>query len=337
MAKTLLMKRIPTNIITGFLGAGKTTSILSLLARKPENEKWAVLINEFGNVGVDGAILNQQGAIVKEVPGGCMCCVTGLPMSVGINALLAQKPDRLLLEPTGLGHPKEVINKLTSDTYQNYIDLKATITVVDPRHFADAHYTNNQNFQDQLSLADVVVANKIDECVDYDITAFETFVEQCQPAKAAIGKVEQGQLDLNWLDIERIERQAAHSHHHHHASDNEAVPLPEVELAPGQAYLRKENSGQGYRSCGWFFAADQIFSFSDLFKLFSNINAQRVKAVVNTERGCFAFNVVNRVVSVNELSLEGFESRIEVIDKELLPWDELEGILCSLVQSDTAS
>ena len=130
------MKRIPTNIITGFLGAGKTTSILSLLARKPENEKWAVLINEFGNVGVDGAILDQQGAIVKEVPGGCMCCVTGLPMSVGINALLAQKPDRLLLEPTGLGHPKEVINKLTSDIYQNYIDLKATITVVDPRHFA---------------------------------------------------------------------------------------------------------------------------------------------------------------------------------------------------------
>ncbi len=69
----------------------------------PNTKKWAILINEFGNVGVDGAILEQQGAIIKEVPGGCMCCVAGLPMSVGINALLAQKPDRLLLEPTGLG------------------------------------------------------------------------------------------------------------------------------------------------------------------------------------------------------------------------------------------
>lgn len=326
------MKRIPTNIITGFLGAGKTTSILSLLARKPDNEKWAILINEFGNVGVDGAILDQQGAIVKEVPGGCMCCVAGLPMSVGINALLAQKPDRLLLEPTGLGHPKEVITKLTSDSYRNYIDLKATITVVNPRHFADTQYTDNQNFQDQLALADVVVANKIDECTADDIRAFETFAEQCNPAKAAIGKVEQGQLDLDWLAIERIERQAEHSHHHSHGN---AAPLEEFELAPGETFARKENSGQGYRSCGWFFSADQIFDFSKLFTLLSNVNAQRVKAVVNTERGCYAFNVVNQVVSVNELSLEGFESRIEVIDKEALPWDELEQILCSLTTTQS--
>ncbi|OZS44367.1 CobW family GTP-binding protein [Photobacterium sanguinicancri] len=324
------MKRIPTNIITGFLGAGKTTSILSLLARKPENEKWAILINEFGNIGVDGAILDQQGALVQEVPGGCMCCVAGLPMSVGINALLAEKPDRLLLEPTGLGHPKEIINKLTTESFANYIDLKATITLVDPRHLSDTLYTDNDNFQDQIGLADVLVANKVDECVEYDLVAFDTFAQACDPTKAAIGKVEQGKLDLEWLELDRIERPATHSHHHHH-SDN-AVPLPGFELAPGQTYVRKENSGQGYRSCGWFFGADQIFDFSQMFKLLSNINAMRVKAVVNTERGCFVFNAVNQVVSVSELSLDGFESRVEVIDKDLLPWDELETILLSIVQ-----
>ncbi|MEJ2764715.1 GTP-binding protein [Photobacterium sp. MCCC 1A19761] len=327
------MKRIPTNIITGFLGAGKTTAILSLLARKPEGEKWAILINEFGNVGVDGAILDQQGAIVKEVPGGCMCCVAGLPMSVGINALLAQKPDRLLLEPTGLGHPKEVIAKLTSDSYRDYIDLKATITLVDPRHFADPQYTQNQNFQDQLALADVVVANKLDACSDADLAAFETYLAECEPAKAATGKVEQGALDVRWLEIERTEREAAHSHHHH--ASGSAEPLPGLELAPGQPFIRRENNGQGYRSCGWCFAADQIFDFSQLFSLFSNLNAQRVKAVVNTERGCFAFNVVNQVVSVNELTLNGFESRIEVIDREPLPWDELEHILCSIASAQS--
>ncbi|PSW19901.1 GTP-binding protein [Photobacterium sanctipauli] len=322
------MKRIPTNIITGFLGAGKTTSILSLLARKPENEKWAILINEFGNVGVDGAILDQQGAIVKEVPGGCMCCVAGLPMSVGINALLAQKPDRLILEPTGLGHPKEMINKMISDTYSNYIDLKATITLVDPRHVSDPLYTDNHNFQDQISLADIVVANKIDECSDYDLLAFEEYVGQIEPKKAVIGQVSQGELELPWLDHERIERQSEHSHHHHHGEDD--APLPGFELAPGQLFVRKENSGQGYHSCGWFFAVEQQFDFSNMFSLLSNINAQRVKAVVNTEQGYYAFNVVNQVVTVNELSLEGFESRIEVIDKDKLPWDELEEILCSL-------
>ena len=327
------MKRIPTNIITGFLGTGKTTAILSLLSRKPEHEKWAILINEFGNVGVDGAILEQQGAIIKEVPGGCMCCVAGLPMSVGINALLAQKPDRLLLEPTGLGHPKEVIHKLTSESYRNYVDLRATITVVDPRHFADSIYTDNINFQDQLALADVVVANKIDQCDDFDLYTFQTAMEKAEPQKALIAEVEHGRLELEWLDIERTDRQAQHSHHHGH---DQAEPLPELELAPGQQFIRKENHGQGYHSCGWFFAADQLFEFSKLFSLFSNLSANRIKAVVNTENGCFAFNVVNQVVSVNELSLEGFESRIEVIDSEILPWDELENILCSITANTVA-
>ena len=87
--------RVPTNILTGFLGVGKTTTILNLLKNKPENENWAVLVNEFGEIGIDGAMMTDQGAMIKEVPGGCMCCTAGVPMSVGITALLRQKPDRI--------------------------------------------------------------------------------------------------------------------------------------------------------------------------------------------------------------------------------------------------
>ena len=101
-----MTKKVPTNIITGFLGVGKTTAILNLLKNKPENENWAVLVNEFGEIGIDGALMTDQGAVIKEVPAGCMCCTAGVPMSVGINALLRQKPHCLLIEPTGLGHPK---------------------------------------------------------------------------------------------------------------------------------------------------------------------------------------------------------------------------------------
>ena len=94
------------NLITGFLGSGKTTTLLHLLAHKPANEKWAILVNEFGEVGIDGALLANRGAALKEIPGGCMCCVNGLPLQVGLNMLLKQtKPDRLIIEPTGLGHP----------------------------------------------------------------------------------------------------------------------------------------------------------------------------------------------------------------------------------------
>ena len=74
-----------TNLITGFLGSGKTTSILHLLANKDPAEKWAVLVNEFGEVGIDGALLANSGALLKEIPGGCMCCVNGLAEAGGFN------------------------------------------------------------------------------------------------------------------------------------------------------------------------------------------------------------------------------------------------------------
>ncbi len=102
-----ISRPIPTNLILGgFLGVGKTTAILDLLRQKPEGgETWAVLVNEFGEVGIDGAILETEGgAVVREVPGGCMCCVAGgLPMQIGLNQLIARaKPDRLLIEPRAL-------------------------------------------------------------------------------------------------------------------------------------------------------------------------------------------------------------------------------------------
>lgn len=81
-------------------------------------------------------------------------------MSVGINALLRQKPDRLIIEPTGLGHPKQVVATLISEQYQPYVDLKATIALMDPRHLSMDKYRSNQNFNDQLASADIVLGTK---------------------------------------------------------------------------------------------------------------------------------------------------------------------------------
>ncbi|EGU37725.1 putative GTPase [Vibrio ichthyoenteri ATCC 700023] len=327
--------RVPTNIITGFLGVGKTTTILNLLKNKPENEKWAVLVNEFGEIGIDGALLTDQGALIKEVPGGCMCCTAGVPMSVGINAVLRQKPDRLIIEPTGLGHPKQVVATLTSEQYQNYVDLKATIALVDPRNLLIAKYTSNQNFNDQLDSADVVVGNKVDLCTVADIDAFNDWVTNQSPAKIFSKLVKQGDLPLEVLDIERVHGSASsHIEHHHH---DHASQEPQFELPPGEAFIRRENKGQGYFSCGWLFGAEYEFDFDLLFSMLSDLTAERIKAVVNTDQGTYAFNVANGVVSVNQMSLSGFESRLEVIDSQLMPWDQLETILlklCGITPSD---
>ncbi|MDC0610955.1 GTP-binding protein [Vibrio sp.] len=322
-----MSQRVPTNIITGFLGVGKTTSILAMLKNKPEHEKWAVLVNEFGEIGIDGAMLSDQGAVIKQVPGGCMCCAVGVPMSVAITALLRQKPDRLIIEPTGLGHPKEIIAILTSEQYSPYIQLKATIALTDPRYLSNEKYLSNRNFNDQLECADVVIGNKVDSCTSKDIDAFNSWVTDQKPAKIFHKVVKQGQIPLEVLDLDRrlVFRLPGDEQHHHHAELE-----PQFQLDPGKPYVRKENRGQGFYSCGWLFGAEYTFNFDDIFSVFQDITAERAKGVINTDRGCYSFNKVAGVVSINELTLEGFESRIEIIDSQLMPWDELETILVKI-------
>ena len=139
-----MKKRIPTSLITGFLGTGKTTTILHLLKQKPASEKWAVLVNEFGEIGIDGALLSGSGAEIREVAGGCMCCVADLPMQVALNMLIAKtKPDRLLIETTGLGHPQALIDTMTDDYYGTLLELRAVICLVDPRKLSDPRYLDH--------------------------------------------------------------------------------------------------------------------------------------------------------------------------------------------------
>ncbi len=319
--------RIPTNIITGFLGTGKTTAILNLLKNKPENENWAVLVNEFGEIGIDGALMTDQGALIKEVPGGCMCCAAGVPMSVAITALLRTNPDRLIVEPTGLGHAHKVLATLTSSQFADYIDLKATIGLVDPRNLNNEKYANNQNFIDQLAISDIIIGNKADQLTDIDKTNFNQWVASQTPAKSFSQLVEHGDFAFELLDMERVHQpdNIIEGHHHEHAEQE-----PQFQLAPNQAFTRKENKGQGYFSCGWIFGSEVEFNFQDLFSMLSDLTAERVKGVLNTDDGCYAFNVSNGVVSVNQMSLDGFESRIEVIDSQLMPWDQLESVLLKI-------
>lgn len=334
---------IPTNIITGFLGVGKTTAIRHLLAIKPADEIWSVLVNEFGEIGIDGALLKDMNAHVREVPGGCICCVAGLPMKMALNMLIAKtKPDRILIEPTGLGHPEEIINTLTGEYYDSVLDLRATITLVDPRKLSDERYQTNANFNDQIAVADVLVANKIDVAAAEDSARFEALVAQFQPPKVAAFAVSQGQLQSEWLDYPRQSHQLAYPQYHANQDNsrpsllspkrelyNTAVSLPE-----GQEFLRRENAGQGFYSCGWMFQPQIRFDFNQVFGWLSGLQLVRAKAVLNTDQGIFMFNAEQGVLSVNQLpvgsELDLSDSRIELIDDRALAVDELERLLMAV-------
>ena len=93
--------RTPVNLVTGFLGAGKTSTILSLLAGKPAGETWAVIVNEFGEIGIDGAVLgDRDGLVMREIAGGCLCCVTGPQLTVTVARLIREvRPARQPFPP----------------------------------------------------------------------------------------------------------------------------------------------------------------------------------------------------------------------------------------------
>ena len=181
---TINIRSVPTNIITGFLGVGKTSAILQLLKNKPTNERWAVLVNEFGEIGIDGSMLKgqhseQQGVFIREVPGGCMCCAAGVPMQIALNQLLkSARPDRLLIEPTGLGHPKEVMQVLSAKHYQSVLTLQKTLTLVDARNLSDARYTSHDTFNQQIAMADTIIGNKLDLYLSGDKEKLISYVKE---------------------------------------------------------------------------------------------------------------------------------------------------------------
>ncbi|MGS0690295.1 CobW family GTP-binding protein [Shewanella sp. 0m-4] len=215
----MIQKIIPTNVITGFLGVGKTSFIKNLLQHKPKGEVWAVLVNEFGEIGIDAGLLdngNEQ-VQIKEVAGGCMCCAAGLPMQVAINQLIAKaKPDRLLIEPTGLGHPKEVLKVLTQPHYQHVLAMKACVTLVDARKLNDSRYTEHEIFNQQLQVADVVIASKTD-C--YPVTLIDSLIDYLAVINGSLinspvirGSNEEGQTTSSLPVIPWSLKQADESH-----------------------------------------------------------------------------------------------------------------------------
>ncbi|MEY4590468.1 MAG: hypothetical protein RL497_2544 [Pseudomonadota bacterium] len=317
---------IPTNIITGFLGAGKTTAILHWLKHKPADEYWAVLVNEFGEIGIDGALMKGQGAYIKEVPGGCMCCVAGLPMQVGLNRLIAEaKPNRILIEPTGLGHPAQIIEALTSQPFNKLLKLHASLCLIDPRKLADARFIQHETFLAQAALADVLVASKTDLATADDLAAFEEFAH-AQPAKTR-AYCSQGALNLALLQQPYTPKTLPKSATHNTTSNplqNTFMQLPSP--AEGELFIRKQNQGQGYFSCGWVFKPEAIFAMEPLFIWLSGLVCQRVKGVMITTEAIIGFNAEDGVLSMNELD-ECEDSRLEIIHPQALDWDEIERVL----------
>ena len=339
---------IPTTLITGFLGVGKTTAILQLLANKPKNENWAILVNEFGEVGIDSALLarntnkktnKEKGVFIREVPGGCMCCASGLPMQVALNQLITQsKPDRLIIEPTGLGHPKEVVDVLTRGKYQDIIDLQTILCLIDARNLSDTRYTEHPSFVQQLNIADIILASKSDTYCTQDHTELNKFIREKRLVEKNLHYIQQGKIDPSWLTPNkptlnrlkatphktaskpRVGIATSYSHDivpNMKQSDKQASPLSEAlqtKLAQN-GYIELNNHGEGYFSKGWIFTKIHTFNYQVFMDLITSLNVTRAKGVVLTNKGSYSFNKSGSEFHSNKVTHTA-DTRIELIDTD---------------------
>ena len=156
------MDKIPTTILTGFLGAGKTT-LLNHLLQERAGEQVAVIVNEFGEIGIDGQLILVTEETVIELRNGCICCTVRSDLIGAVARILEARPRlaRVIIETTGLADPAPVIQSFMLDeVLRKHLALDALVTVVDAEYMAIQ--LTHEEAREQIAFADVIVLNKAD-------------------------------------------------------------------------------------------------------------------------------------------------------------------------------
>jgi len=317
---------IPINLITGFLGVGKTTAVIDLLKRKAAGSRWAVLVNEYGDVSIDGALIEgsgPEGVTVREVGGGCVCCASAPYLPVALHFLLLDaKPERLIIETTGLGHPARLLDTLRTN-YADRLDVRATIGIVDPADFAKPTMRENPIFVDQVQLSDVLVLNKLDTATPELVQEFQAWANGLFPPKLLIAGTTHGRLDLGWLDLAaNDERVPLFPEEHAHVHEN-AAPLDPLPLMPGRP-VRYETPTGVRPACGWIFAPQEVFHEEKLLAFLSQApSVVRLKGVFHVEDDWIAINRSRSGTTVASTAYRR-DSRVEVFGDEDVNWGTFE-------------
>lgn len=180
-------------LINGLLGAGKTTFLLKLLEQKKGTEKVAVLVNEFGEIGIDGELVSGQGADVVELPNGCICCTLKSDLRNQIRMIAEDyNPDRLIIEPTGVATIKNLTGILGSLSLEKYIERALIYVVIDAGMFQEILAQNRGFVETQLEMAQVIILNKCDKVSSQEINEILKTIRlvnaSCQVVPAVFGR-----------------------------------------------------------------------------------------------------------------------------------------------------
>ncbi|HUB64908.1 MAG TPA: cobalamin biosynthesis protein CobW [Methylocella sp.] len=269
------LSKIPATIVTGFLGAGKTTLIRHLLDN-PKGRRLALIINEFGDVGIDADILNGCGDLscdagnIIELANGCICCTVADDFLPAIERLLSLDPlpDHVVIETSGLALPKPLVKAFDWPSVRARLTVDGVIAVVDGRAVADGRFADDpaklarqreadpsiahdnpleEVFEDQMLCADLIVLNKTDLIDESEQRRIAAGIAARIPRAVKIVPTREGRIDaaiLLGLDAAAEDDLAARPSHHdglaeHDHDDFDSAVLEVGAIADSEAWLTR--------------------------------------------------------------------------------------------------
>jgi cobalamin biosynthesis protein CobW len=266
-----MAKRIAATIVTGFLGAGKTTLIRHLL-QNADGRRIALIVNEFGDVGVDRNLLTDCGDDacgeddIIELANGCICCTVADDFIPTMRVLLARDPapDHIVIETSGLALPQPLVRAFNWPEVRARVTVDGVVTVLDARAVADGRFAADEGalqaqreadesldhdsplhelFEDQLACADLVVLNKADLVSEEELAAVEALVAHEKRAAATVVRATSGRLPPQVLiglgaeaessmdDRRSHHEQEGHEDHDHDDFESFVLKMPPAEDA----------------------------------------------------------------------------------------------------------
>jgi G3E family GTPase len=284
-------KKIPVTILTGYLGAGKTTLLNRILTEK-HNQKIAVIVNEYGEVGIDNQLVVGADEEILEMNNGCICCTVRGDLIRILRTLVFSMEqgktsfNRVLIETTGLADPAPVAQTFFMDELlSEKFEVDSIITVVDSKHITK-HLDSHDEAQEQIAFADVLILNKTDLVSEDDLNKLERRISQMNPTAKRLHaencniKLE-NILGIHTFDVNRkleIDPHFLEDHHHHDHDDKvssvafqEEKPLDLDKVDQWMSYLIQEKGEDLLRYKGILYVKgiQERIVFQGLHMLFS--------------------------------------------------------------------
>ena len=221
------------DIISGFLGAGKTTFIKQLLKEAISGEKVVLIENEFGQIGIDGGFLKDAGIEIREMNSGCICCSLVGDFGRSLEEVLTKyQPDRVIIEPSGVGKLSDVMNAVKNVASEIEVMLNSAVTVVDVNKCRMYMKNFGEFFNNQIENAGTIVLSRTDVADPKKVQGAVEMLRQ-HNAKATIVTTPCSELTGAQLremieqeddmaeELMKEAREHMHEHHHHHDHDDD--------------------------------------------------------------------------------------------------------------------